>query len=435
MNSDTDSNGSSSGSSDEDSDFAIVIDNGSYMIKAGFSDDDQPRAIFPSIVGRPRLPGVMVGMAQKDAYVGDEAQSKRGILTQSCPIEHGIVTSWDDMEKIWRHTLEQELRIIPEEHSVILIEPKCCTKQDREKMTKIMFEIFNVPALYILNPAYSSLCSIGQQTGIVLDSGYECTHIIPVHQGHVLKHAVHTLDIGGKHITKYLMKLMNQRKRHYDGIDEGYYGNQMVIDIKIKYGCIALEYEQKLKEKETFKRYNWDPCKDWLDIYVGNERFECTEILFNPSLFGLDKDGIHKLIYESVMKCDVDIRDNMFDNILIVGGNAMFDGFGERLDKELSCLVVENKTVLVIGYLRRYCDSYMCEPIVRIIEEYVTLKKIKVIVPSDRERWQECSSWIGAAILEREKLSDSSDDQYSDLWITKNEYDEFGVNVVHKKCF
>jgi actin len=366
-------------------DQAVIIDNGSGFIKAGFAGDDSPRVVFPSVVGK-RINPVSAG---RNTYVGDEAQSMSGTLTISHPLENGIVTNWDDMKKIWSHTFHNELRIDPAAQPVMLIDSALNVKANREKMVKIMFETFKVPALYVATAPALSLYERGLSTGIVLDFGYGFGQIVPIYESQVLSNAISRVKLTGSDLTNYMEKLLMERGYNFTTLAE----KDIVRDIKEKLCCVALDFDMETKSCSEDSRYQKSyELPDGNILTVNDERFRCPEILFQPSLIGLDSKGIHVAIFDSIMKCDVSVRRELYANIVLSGGTTLFPVINSRLDMEITSLAPHTM-------------------------------KVKIIAPPQRKY----SAWTGGSLL-------ASSDDFEERWVTKEEYAQDGYSIVQSKC-
>ncbi|CAD8050012.1 unnamed protein product [Paramecium primaurelia] len=369
---------------------AVIIDNGSGQCKAGIAGEDAPRCCFPAIVGRAKQQVAMCSMDNKDVYVGDEAQAKRGVLSLKYPIDNGIINNWDDMERIWHHAFFNELRVSPEDQPILLTEAPMNPKFNRERMIQIMFETFNVPSFYVSIQAVLSLYSSGRTTGLVLDSGDGVTHCVPIFEGYQMPHAISRIDLAGRACTDYLSKILNELGYSFTSSAE----REIVKDIKERLCYTALDpKEEEKKYKESNSQNRPYELPDGNILTIKDQRYRCSEILFAPELIGLEVPGIHQLSFTSIMKCDIDVRRDLYNNIVMSGGTTLFPGIPERLSKEMTNLAPSSM-------------------------------KIKVVAPPERK----FSVWIGGSIQ-------STLSTFQSQWVTRSEYDETGPQIVHRKCF
>lgn len=323
----------------------IVLINGSSSIKVGFGGEEDPRVVFPTIVGHPKYspPGEKV-----DSFVGEEAKKKAGILILKNPIIHGIFQNWDDVESLWHHTFYNELHIDPSEHPVLFTEARINSKESHQKMVQIMFETFNVPSLCLEMQPVLSLYTTGELTGVVLESGDTTTSIVPIKDGRPIIDSISYPDLTGHNVTMYLQKIMSDLILQLDKWKTTE-NNHRINDIKKKCSYVALDYDEELQKAKISNMCEM-VYKDEVSneqITINDERFRGPELLFRPFMNDLEVNGFHQLVFESINKCDKEIQNDMFSHIFTSGGNTLFDGLPQRLEKEIKNLAPKGTNVKV----------------------------------------------------------------------------------------
>ncbi|EFC39540.1 hypothetical protein NAEGRDRAFT_72728 [Naegleria gruberi] len=363
----------------------LIVDNGSFKIKLGYSNSELPLD-FPTLLGKPKQIYNWQGYGDKGDYVGEDAANKGGIIQARYPMEYGIITDWDDMTRIWNYGFNKFNG--SREDELILMSENCgVPKSHREKMTQIMFEDFNFGGMYVALQGVLALYGSGNTTGVVLDGGESCTRAIPIYEGHALHNSVLELKFVSRDvIVDNMVELFKSRNYEFRTTSE----KRIVREIKELFGYVALNYEEELKLSEESILIDYE-LPDGTIINIGKERFKSTEVLFSPNIFGMEEAGVAEIVFNSIGKSDLDMRREFFSNIVLAGGTTMFRGFAERMHKELS--------------------------------ELAPTMKIHVKDLPNRNYL----TWKGGCIF-------ASLSNFNNMCIKREEYEESGPTIVHRRC-
>ncbi|KAL1293247.1 hypothetical protein AAHE18_19G058900 [Arachis hypogaea] len=422
---------------------AIVIDLGSHTCKAGYAGEDAPKAVFPSVVGAidqmdidEAENGEKNSESTADAKNNDKPKGKRKLYVGSqslgyrrdhmevvSPLKDGIVADWDIVDNIWDHAFRECLLIDPKEHPMLLAEPSSNTQQQRERAAELMFEKYKAPALFLAKNAVLTSFASGRATSLVVDCGGGSTTVAPVHDGYVLQKAVATSPIGGEFLTDCLMKSLESKgivikPRYSFRRKEIRPGEFQTVDIDFPNTTESYKlYSQVLIASDIKECVCRAPDTPYDDSAYSNipmtpyelpdGQFKIPDVLFNPSLVqtipGMESfaevapsvRGLPQMVIESINKCDVDIRRELFSSILLAGGTASMQQLKERLEKDL-------------------------------LEESPQAARVKVLASGNATE-RRFSVWIGGSIL-------ASLGSFQQMWFSKSEYEEHGASYIQRKC-
>ena len=366
---------------------SIIVDLGSSIIKVGYNNEDSPKFELPSYVGETQE-HISEGKIIKDenkTYISSSCEQFLGKLKLNYLIRNGSISNREDIKMIFDYIYKQLEIESPQEknsHNILITEPILNSNQNRKKISEYLFENLGVPSLFFGTQPVLSLLSIGRTSGTVLESGDNITQCCVVKEGYSLANTFIRYNYGGDDVTKYFQELLQRRGYFYNNSST----YQIVKKIKEQFSRTKDYKEPEGKEENDIYK-----LPDGSSIRIGNEKKQCTEILFDLHLIGKNNPSIDKIIYDAINRADIELRIKLFGDILLSGGNTSIKGFPQTLHKTIKQRI-NNKI------------------------------KIRLYTP---QKPQFCS-WIGGKII-------TSLNHFNNMWITKAEWDEKGENIFKEK--
>lgn len=385
----------------------FIMDNGAYLAKTGMATNETAK-LTPNYVSKSKN--------GRETYIGGELYDCKDFscIFYNLAFHKGMLINWDIQRQVWSHLFKRN-NIEYSNTQLIVTEPIFNFTFTQECMEEVFFEEYGFDGLLRTNStslaAFKYLKETGKDFCLVVDSGYSFTHIAAYYKGRVILESIRRLNVGGKHLTNYLKEVISYRQLMV--MDETYVINQVKeelcyvstdfnSDLKIanrkgKENSIVRDYVlpdyanirkgyAKSREESTGRPSNSEQI-----VSMNNERFTIPELLFNPSDIGIKEMGISEAIFDSIDSCFKEIQPHLYSNILIIGGNAMFKGFRDRIYNDLRSLVSDEYEVIVNQ-----------------------MKNVQTY------------AWEGG-----KKMSQDAD--FSNLVVTKKMYDEQGHNICKLK--
>ncbi|KAK4051073.1 NuA4 histone acetyltransferase subunit [Microbotryomycetes sp. JL221] len=427
---------------------AVVLDVGSCTVRAGYAGEDAPKCVFPTTFASvPNDDGT-----QKYIH-GIDANLYRPHSVLSNPISDGIVTDWDAVSRTLDHAFRHRMRMQDlSDFPLLVTEPCWNTKQNKERMCQLAFEEWKVPAYYAVDKAVMSAFAAGKGSAVIVDVGHELTTVTPVYDGFVLRKAVQKQPTGGALLSEVLLSALQSQEppvsvtpqylvKTKEAVPPNEPARAVLRDERkpdpSNPNCpttpsyhdaqvmrVMHEFKESACEVMLAREWNDDQVAskgtrtfefpDGYNTFFGPMRLRVPETLFNPSLFLPEQfkartlpesastvashsysalQPVQRLFTNSLMQIDPDLHPTLYANVVVTGGATLMQGFVDRLQIELGAAA---------GNM-----------------------KLKIHAPSTAaERMH--TSWLGGSIL-------ASLGTFHQLWIGRDEWEEAGSSIIHRR--